>query len=54
MDIRTALEQGNRYYVETCDKKILTDTAEKGQRPVAIVVCCSDSRVIPEKIFSCV
>ena len=51
-DIRSALEQGNRYYADTCDKNILTDTADKGQRPVAIVVCCSDSRVIPEKIFS--
>ena len=27
-------------------------TAEEGQHPCAIVVCCSDSRVIPECIFS--
>ncbi len=28
------------------------DTAENGQHPTAIVVTCSDSRVIPEAIFS--
>lgn len=27
-------------------------TAEQGQHPYAIVVCCSDSRVVPEHIFS--
>lgn len=26
-------------------------TAREGQHPYAVVVCCSDSRVIPEKIF---
>ena len=28
------------------------DLAQNGQHPYAIVVCCSDSRVIPELIFS--
>lgn len=28
------------------------DTAENGQHPYAIVITCSDSRVIPESIFS--
>ena len=37
-DIRSALEQGNRYYADICDKRILTETADKGQRPIAIVV----------------
>ena len=27
-------------------------TARKGQTPYAIVICCSDSRVLPESIFS--
>jgi carbonic anhydrase len=27
-------------------------TASEGQHPYAIVICCSDSRVIPEQIFS--
>lgn len=29
------------------------DTADNGQHPGAIVITCSDSRVIPEAIFSC-
>ncbi len=28
------------------------DTAENGQRPAAIVIACSDARVMPESIFS--
>ena len=31
---------------------IRRDTADNGQHPYAVVVCCSDSRVIPEAIFS--
>lgn len=27
-------------------------TSEEGQHPQAIVICCSDSRVVPEHIFS--
>ena len=27
-------------------------TAEQGQRPHTVVICCSDSRVLPESIFS--
>ena len=33
-------------------KEIRIDTAENGQKPYAIIVSCSDSRVIPEYIFS--
>ena len=29
------------------------ETFEHGQHPFATVLCCSDSRVIPERIFSC-
>ena len=32
--------------------EIRMDTAENGQHPYAIVITCSDSRVIPESIFS--
>ena len=29
------------------------ETAEHGQEPIAIIITCSDSRVIPEAIFHC-
>ena len=50
-DVRARLLQANARYMETVDPDLLRDTAENGQHPYAIVVCCSDSRVIPEKIF---
>ena len=46
------LNSGNRHYLLTSDKSLLEDTAKNGQHPYAIVICCSDSRVIPEQIFS--
>ena len=39
-------------YVGDVSKEIRARTS-KGQRPFATVVTCSDSRVIPEAIFSC-
>ena len=30
-----------------------SDTAINGQHPKAAILCCSDSRVIPEEIFDC-
>ena len=45
------LKKGSRKYVTSVDRKLLKQTAEEGQHPYAIVVCCSDSRVIPEQIF---
>ena len=50
-DIRIRLQAGNKKYIDTVDKGLLLETAENGQHPYAIVVCCSDSRVIPEEIF---
>lgn len=50
--IRARLIAGNRRYVQTSDAARRADTAENGQHPYAIVVCCSDARVIPELIFS--
>lgn len=46
------LNDGNRQYLLTTDKTLLEKTASNGQHPYAIVICCSDSRVIPEQIFS--
>ena len=46
------LNDGNRQYLLTTNKNLLQETASNGQHPYAIVICCSDSRVIPEQIFS--
>ena len=46
------LDNGNQQYLSTADKSLLEHTAKNGQHPYAIVICCSDSRVIPEQIFS--
>ncbi|MCM1246283.1 MAG: carbonic anhydrase [Roseburia sp.] len=51
------LQEGNRQYLtaETnpgdVSPQIRKDTCENGQTPYAVVVTCSDSRVIPESIF---
>lgn len=52
------LMEGNNRYVETgrndsvFGKEYLKDLAENGQHPFACVICCADSRVVPENIFS--
>lgn len=46
------LTEGNERYRQTGDAVRRMDTAQNGQHPYAIVICCSDSRVIPEEIFS--
>ena len=51
MTTRERLKEGNRRFIETADAARRMDTALNGQHPYAIVVCCSDSRVIPEQIF---
>ena len=51
-NIKNRLAEGNQYYRETSDPVRRIDTAENGQHPYAIVICCSDSRVIPEHIFN--
>ena len=51
------LKRGNEIYVEKehitgdISKEIRKKTTEEGQHPYAIVITCSDSRVIPEAIF---
>ena len=52
------LQKGNQAYLTASagtgdiSPEIRKDTCENGQHPYAIVVTCSDSRVIPESIFS--
>ncbi len=52
------LKEGNKRYItaETnsgdVSPKIRQFTYENGQSPYAVVIACSDSRVIPESIFS--
>ena len=50
-EILELLVEGNERYRRNSDENRRLDTAENGQHPYAIVVCCSDSRVIPEQIF---
>ena len=61
MDADSALEklkEGNRRYVASdrsegdVSRAIRLKTAGYGQQPYAVVITCSDSRVIPEAIFS--
>ena len=56
-DILRKLSAGNQKYL-SCKKpegdvspNLRLETSSHGQRPYAIVVTCSDSRVIPEAIF---
>ena len=51
MNVKDRLAEGNAYYCEHGDVNRRRDTAANGQHPYAIVICCSDSRVIPEEIF---
>ena len=52
------LVEGNRRYLgalrpeSDVSPALRRLTADEGQHPHAIVVCCSDSRVVPEHIFS--
>ena len=46
------LTDGNRKYRKDGSVELRLRTAKEGQHLYAIVVCCSDSRVIPERIFS--
>lgn len=51
MDIIEKLKNANLKYVNGGDGPLREETAKNGQHPYAIVICCADSRVIPEKIF---
>ncbi len=53
MDIKTKLINGNKEFVSSLskDKKEYYSSLSKGQSPYALIICCSDSRVVPEEIF---
>lgn len=51
VDLIEKLSQGNKQYIEKSDQALREDTAVNVQHPYAIVISCSDSRVIPEQIF---
>lgn len=52
------LAAGNKKYLRSCSNPacvspaLRQDTAQNGQKPYAVVLTCSDSRVPPEHIFS--
>ena len=58
-DVFERLKKGNEKYVNSgafsgdVSEGVRADTAANGQKPFAVVIACSDSRVIPEAIFSC-
>ena len=52
MEIIDRLTEGNRRYIGAGNRELRRETALNGQHPYAIVICCSDSRVVPEHIFS--
>ena len=53
------LKSGNRAFLSAAENKsdispsVRKETAQKGQFPYAVIVACSDSRVVPEHIFGC-
>ena len=57
-DIISRMIKGNETYLTAKNNpgdispEIRKDTTVNGQHPYAIVICCSDSRVVPEAIFS--
>lgn len=57
-NIRERLIAGNRCFLQAersgndVSPSLRRGTADEGQHPHAIVICCSDSRVVPEYIFS--
>ena len=56
-DAKKALEAGNKAYKDgnidiTATDADRTDLSENGQKPYAVVITCSDSRVPPELIFN--
>ena len=56
MNTKEKLQKGNEKYLKTLQNdenlRFLRDNLVKGQHPEILVITCSDSRVLPEKIFS--
>ena len=57
MEIKNRLIEGNKLFLKEIvanhELKELSSQLVKGQSPFCLVLTCSDSRVIPERIFSC-
>ena len=57
-EAKKILIEGNQRYIHAkagtgdVSARLRQKTAEEGQQPYAIIISCSDSRVIPEAIFS--
>lgn len=57
-EVLNLLKEGNKNYINTkntigdISKSQRETTLQNGQRPYAVIITCSDSRVIPEAIFS--
>ena len=57
-EVLEKLKNGNTLYLKAAvnsgniSERVRLKTATDGQHPYAIVICCSDSRVLPESIFS--
>ncbi|MEM0342943.1 MAG: carbonic anhydrase [Thermoplasmata archaeon] len=51
-DRKGRLLEGNMLFRKTVDPALLSNLANAGQKPSIAILACSDSRVVPEKIFS--
>ena len=57
-EAKKKLIEGNQKYLDAkagtgdISKALRLKTAEEGQHPYAIIITCSDSRVIPESVFN--
>lgn len=58
VEAKKRLIEGNKKYTAARElsidvsEEVLIKTSRQGQRPYAIIITCSDSRVIPEAVFS--
>ena len=56
MDIEERLVKGNQNYVDSVahNEELSSHfkSLSNGQKPYALIICCSDSRVVPELIFN--
>ena len=59
-EAKSRLIEGNKRFINATSNpgdvslERRVDTLKNGQHPYAIVLCCSDSRQVPEAIFSAV